>query len=360
MHRTEDDAAPTSFRQEPIRHQRSGGDQGRSKPRPPTSADVARLARVSRATVSFVLNDVPDSRVTEETRARVLAAAEELGYVPNAVASALAAGRSQLVLFPFHRLPYSQMLNLYYDRLAERLTELGYTVLFHKDRLGDGNEVARQWAALRPVAVVAERHQLTDHVVEILHKAGVSAIFPVSLQATDSETQATLEEVGAIAAEHLIAAGHQRLGVVVPRDPLLLPIGLARLEGASKVARAHEVMVERIDLALDEQEVFVLAQRWRRQEHPSGVFAYNDEYAMLLMRALLDSEMSIPGDVAIVGCDNLPLCNWLRPRLTSIWPQPDESSRVTADRIHDAITGRNSPPVSQSRVRSKLIIRESA
>jgi DNA-binding LacI/PurR family transcriptional regulator len=207
--------------------------------------------------------------------------------------------------------------------------------------------------------VIAEPHQLTDQVVEILHKAGVSAIVPVSMLGTDSEAQASLEEVGATAAEHLIAAGHQRLGVVVPRDPQLLPLALARLEGAGKVGRAHGVTVERIDLALDERDAFVLAQRWRRSPHPSGVFTYNDEYAMMLMRALLDSGIAIPGDIAIVGCDNLPLCNWLRPRLTSIWPQPDEAGRLMAARIHDIIMGQSPPPASQSRVQSKLIIRES-
>src|SRR5690348_9778570 len=111
-------------------HTRTGGtgDQQKSaKPRPPTGADVARRAGVSPATVSFVLNDVPDSRIPDETRARVLAAAQELGYVPNAGASALAAGRSQLVLLPLLNMPYSQTNSIYYDHLADRLGQLGYT-----------------------------------------------------------------------------------------------------------------------------------------------------------------------------------------------------------------------------------------
>ncbi|GHO64119.1 LacI family transcriptional regulator [Ktedonobacter sp. SOSP1-52] len=346
----EEDSAP----------RRSVSKLGHRKQRPPTSADVARLAGVSRATVSFVLNDAPDSRITEETRARVLAAAETLGYVPNAVASTLAAGRSQLVLIPFYHLPYSQIQSIAYDHIAERLTELGYTVLFHKDRLVHSKEAAKHWASLRPVAVIAEPHQLTDQAVEILHKAGISALVPENMIAPESDVQATLEEAGVTAAEHLIASGHQRLGVVVPRDPLLLPVGLARLEGACKIGQIHGVTVERIDLALDERDAFVLAQRWWRSSHPSGVFAYNDEYAMLLMRALQDLGMGIPGDIAVVGCDNLPLCNFLRPRLTSIWPQPEETGRVIADRIHDVIMGRNLSPASQSLQRLKLIIRESS
>ena len=334
------------------------GAPGPTNPRPPTSADVARLARVSRATVSLVLNDAPDSRVSEETRARVRAAAAELGYIPNAAASALRAGRSQLVLIPFNRLPYSQAQNTYYDHMAERLAELGYTVMFHKDRWGEGDEAARQWAALRPVAVLVEPQRLTEPAVELLRKAGVQAIVPLSMLAAASNMEAWLESVGVTAAEHLLAAGHQRLGVVVPRESSLAPLGLARLAGAERVTTAQGGTVERIDLALDAREAFVLAQRWRRSTHPSGVLAYNDEYALLLMRALLDSGLAIPGDVAIVGCDNLPIGEFVRPRLTSIWPVPDAAGRAMADRIHELITGQP-PAVERPGLKATIVIRES-
>src|SRR3954453_20407331 len=75
--------------------------------RPPTSADVARLANVSRATVSFVLDNVWDNRVSEETRERVLKATEELSYVPHAMARSLRAGQSNLVLMPFFDWPHN-------------------------------------------------------------------------------------------------------------------------------------------------------------------------------------------------------------------------------------------------------------
>ena len=66
--------------------------------RRPTSADVARLAAVSRATVSYVLNDTPHQSIPEATRRRVLDAAAELGYTPSAAARALRSGRSDIVL----------------------------------------------------------------------------------------------------------------------------------------------------------------------------------------------------------------------------------------------------------------------
>jgi DNA-binding LacI/PurR family transcriptional regulator len=327
------------------------------KLRPPTSTDVARLAQVSRATVSFVLNDVPDSRITAATRARVLAAAEELGYIPNASASALATGHNHLVLIPFFNLPsYGRVLNTYYDLLAGRLTELGYTVLFHRDRHNGGPEIVRRWAALRPAGLIVASHRLDAEALEVLHRAGARAILSVDL--TDPSSTG-VEDVGVAVAQHLINAGHQRLAMVVPREPELVPLGLARFKSFEQSAQAHGVSVERIDLSLDEKAAFVLAQRWRRNPHPTGVFGYNDEYAMMLMRALLDSGMAVPGDVAIVGCDNMPMCDFLRPRLTSISPPVDVLGRAVADVFHEMILGHPQRPAVKTPVQLQVTVRES-
>src|SRR3954447_18722682 len=75
----------------------SSGSKGR-RPRRPTGADVARQAGLSRATVSYVLNDTAHQPIPERTRQRVLAAAAELGYTPSAAARTLSSGRSDLVL----------------------------------------------------------------------------------------------------------------------------------------------------------------------------------------------------------------------------------------------------------------------
>src|SRR5580704_17558652 len=73
--------------------------------RAPTSADVARLAGVSRSTVSLVVNDVPTARIGQATRERVLAAVHELGYAPDVSARQLRAGTSRLVLMPLPQIP---------------------------------------------------------------------------------------------------------------------------------------------------------------------------------------------------------------------------------------------------------------
>lgn len=326
--------------------------------RPPTAADVARLAQVSRSTVSLAMNQVPDSRIPEETRKRVLVAAEQLGYVPHAAASALRGGRSRLVLIPFHNRPHAYVLNLFYDHLAGRLTELGYTVMFHRDRAASVLDRVRQWASLRPIGVIAEAYQLDDQAIDLLHRVGTRAVLTGSWVVTDREDPGWIGRAGVYAAEHLIAAGHRWLAAVVPREPDLSRMGLERLAGVELVAQRHEVPVERIDLELDARGASALAETWQRNPHPTGVFAYNDEYAMVLMRALLDAGLAIPGEVAVIGCDNLWFCDFLRPRLTSISMHPDIGGRALADRLHAMILGAPREPLDMGP--PTIIVRDSA
>ena len=113
-----------------------------------TSADVAAAAGVSRATVSYVLNGVHD-RISERTRERVFDAAERLGYVPNAVASALRAGRTEIVLLALPSWPLGPAVAEWVSAGVAALEELGYTPLVHFGHGGDTRELR---ARVRPRA----------------------------------------------------------------------------------------------------------------------------------------------------------------------------------------------------------------
>lgn len=95
----------------------------------PTSADVARLAGVSRATVSYVLNNNATVRISEPTRHRVREAAAHLGYVPHAAARSLRAGHSRLVLLPSGHIPAGPLHQRFFQELQAGLRRLDYTVV---------------------------------------------------------------------------------------------------------------------------------------------------------------------------------------------------------------------------------------
>ncbi|MFC9298907.1 LacI family DNA-binding transcriptional regulator [Streptomyces sp. NPDC057011] len=283
----------------------------------PTSADVARLAGVSRATVSYVLNNAEAVRISEPTRRKVREAAEELGYVPHAAARSLRAGHTRIVLLPTSHVPIGRLYSTFLNELERALRSLDYTVVQYGSLGLTGDEAARAWAELRPVAVISLGEiTLSAHNVATLKRAGARAVItmgPVGVPGAHALVM-NQEEVGVRAAAHLVGRGRRRIGVIVPEEEGLELFSAPRLAGARSVAGAE---VEALPMAYTEESAAALAARWRGLGL-DGAFAYNDEYAMLLMRAFQDEGLGIPEDVAVIGADDLLLGRLLRPRLSTV------------------------------------------
>ncbi|MGW7114380.1 LacI family DNA-binding transcriptional regulator [Streptomyces xanthophaeus] len=282
-----------------------------------TSADVARLAGVSRATVSYVLNNAEAVRISEPTRRKVREAAEELGYVPHAAARSLRAGHTRIVLLPTSHVPVGPLYSTFLNELQWGLRRLDYTVVQYGSLGLSGDEAARAWAELRPVAVISLGEiTLSAHNVATLKRAGARAVItmgPVSVPGAHALVM-DQQEVGARAAAHLVERGHRRIGVVVPQEEGMGLFSDPRLAGARSVEGA---LIEPVPMTYTEESAAALAARWRGLGL-DGVFAYNDEYAMLLMRALQDEGLRIPEDVAVIGADDLLIGRLLRPRLSTV------------------------------------------
>ncbi|MFD9791156.1 LacI family DNA-binding transcriptional regulator [Streptomyces sp. NPDC059070] len=286
----------------------------------PTSADVARLAGVSRATVSYVLNNTSAVRISEPTRVRVREAAEQLGYVPHAAARSLRAGHTRIVLLPSASQPLGPLYCRFFDELQWGLRRLDYTVVQYGSLGLGAEEAARAWAELRPVAVISLGEiELTPHGVELLKRSGARAVVTLGPRRVEGAHSLVMDqrEIGRCAVGHLLERGHRRIGVVVPSDPALHFFAGPRLAGAREAASGTAAVVEPLDMAYAEDSAAGLARRWRGLGL-DAVYAYNDEYAMLLMRALQDAGVEVPAEAAVVGADDLLLGSLLRPRLSTV------------------------------------------
>ncbi|WP_433567137.1 LacI family DNA-binding transcriptional regulator [Nocardia sp. CA-151230] len=330
----------------------------------PTSADVARLAGVSRATVSYVLNGRSDERVRPQTRDRVLAAVRELGYAPNATARTLRTGRSNTVLMPTIQLPGSPPLDTFIEQLAFALAEQDLCLLMHGGRRHTGLEAAQEWAALRPVAVIANPHQCPPESVEFLQRAGVRAVVLLGAQASEAGSAIALpvdhSAVARTAAEYLIDRGCRRLACLVPTGALAV-LGIPRLEAVSLVANPAGIPVERVDCDLTEQSITPTVNRWRTDpaSRPDGIYAYNDEHALLLIEALREAGLRTPDDIAVVGSGNFPMGRILRPRLTTTYVPAERHATAIATTIANALNGATGTTVPAPPP-PELIVRESA
>ncbi|MFV0133057.1 LacI family DNA-binding transcriptional regulator [Streptomyces sp. HMX87] len=291
-----------------------------TRPSAVTSADVARLAGVSRATVSFVLNDTQRSRVSAATRARVREAAEQLGYVPHAAARSLRAGRSNLVLIPASVSALGSLLSFWVDDLHSELERHGYTSVLHAGRYPDPVTAARAWAELRPVAVLALGGDgVGPRAADVLRRAGVRGILSFAARPSDGVHTLVFDHahIGALAVGHLVSRGRHRIGVVMPRERGLATFARPRLDGARSAVAGGAASVTPLEMAYTGASAAELA-RHLRTAGLDAVFAYNDEYATLLMHALRNEGVDVPGAVAVVGCDDLVPSALQQPPLTTV------------------------------------------
>lgn len=329
-------------------------------PAVPTSADVARLAGVSRATVSYVLNNTAAVRISEPTRRRVHDAAEELGYVPHAAARSLRAGHSRMVLMPSPNVPVGPLYSRFFNELQWALSRLDYTVVQYGGIGPRGDEAARAWAELRPVAVIVPGGGLGPRAVQILKRSGARAVVTLGPERVEGAHALLLDHhgVGYSAGAHLLAGGRRRIGVVVPQEPGLEFFSRPRLEGVRRAAEGTAATVTELPLRYREDAAAGLAARWRSLGL-DAVFAYNDEYAFLLMRALQDEGVGIPEETALVGADDLMLGRLLRPRLSTVHIELP-SGRDLAELVDRAVRDPGGVPEVHKVLGARIVHRDSS
>jgi DNA-binding LacI/PurR family transcriptional regulator len=325
----------------------------------PTSADVARLAGVSRATVSYVLNNTSAVRISEPTRRRVHEAAKELGYVPHAAARSLRAGHSRMVLMPAPTVPVGLLYSQFMAELQWALSRLDYTVVQHGSVGLHGDEAARAWAELRPVAVLVPGAGLGPQGVAVLKRSGARAVLTLGPERVEGAHALLLDHVsvGHQAGTHLHARGRRRIGVVVPEEPGLEAFSRPRLEGVRRALLDTDATVTELPLAYSEESAAKVAAGWRGLGL-DAVFAYNDEYAMLLMRALQDEGVRIPEDAAVIGADDLMIGRLLRPRLSTVHIQLP-SGRDLAELVDNAVRDPGALPGTHELLGASVVHRDS-
>jgi DNA-binding LacI/PurR family transcriptional regulator len=312
-----------------------------------TGQDVADRAGVSRATVSYVLNDASGQPISAETRARVLAAAAELGYTPHAAARQLRTGVSDLVLLAHPPWPNSHALSLCISAFVQRLGGLGYTALVDP-ATQEVDRLAHTLARLQPVALVASGDLLTEALVARSRSAGTRAVLgfgdrPLGLVPTVVFDQAAVTRV---AMAHLAHRGHRSVVAVMPSDPAFEWFRAGRQAGAQQAADEHGMALTVVESTLDHDRIGeVVVGALAGPAHPDAVLAYNDDYALLALRSLVDSGVRVPDDVAVIGCDNLPVSELFTPRLTTVDVDMNVLGTLIADRLHETLCTGEGPDV---------------
>jgi LacI family repressor for deo operon, udp, cdd, tsx, nupC, and nupG len=328
--------------------------------------DVARLAGVSTATVSRTLAE--PEKVTEETRRKVQAAIRRSGYVRNALARSFRMQSTQtiLVLVP-------DIGNPFYSLIIQGLEEVAQQ---HRYRLllGDTqNNVEREIEYLQSVmqrqvdGVISLGHTLPPvPKVNTVDKSKKSKAIPL-VMACEYLHDASVSSVcidniaaAALAMQHLLDLGHRRIGFI--NGPAPTPLSKDRLRGyrdALKNAGLEydKSLVMRGDFSLSSGEL-ATQSLLDADSKITAIFAANDAMAIGAIKVLRARGLQVPGDISVIGFDDIEFAQYVEPALTTIHQPRREIGRATMAKMIAQLQ-QDSEPASQIVLEHELVIRQS-
>ena len=309
--------------------------------KPATLSDVAMLAGVSQSAVSRTFT--PGASVAPATRERVLQAAAQLGYRPNAIARTLTTRRSRII-----GVVVSYLQNQFYpvviEKLSQALQRHGYHVLLF---VSDGHETgATVDDKLMDVmqyqvdALVLASVTLSSAIAQGCRAAGVPVVLfnrtaPIDgVHCVSSDNYAG----GRLAAQTLLESGCQRIAYIAGLEDASTQ--LEREQGFSQ--QMQEAGIEIFARAQGRYSYEAACEAARelcsKDLRPDGIFAANDHMAMAVMDTLRSElGLKVPQDVAVVGFDNVPQSAWPAYGLTTIEQDAEGMVNATVNVLLQAI-----------------------
>ncbi|WP_219417644.1 LacI family DNA-binding transcriptional regulator [Pseudonocardia nigra] len=340
------------------RQQRAGRAE-----RPPTGSDVAREAGVSPSTVSRALNG--SGYAAPEVRARVLAAAARIGYVPDANARTLRnrSSRSIGVLI-------SDLRNPFYADLAAGIEQVlraagHHMILVNDDGRADEELLAVQtFVAMRVPGVIVT--PVSARAIRSLHQHGVQVVQAdrrVSTRYGDAVLGA--DETGAeLVTAHLLGLGHRRIALLI--DETKWTTGAGRLAGFRAAHAAAGVPVDEELVAFTSFDAEAASGTLGRllDDHPdvTAVFAANNVLAQGALQEIQRRGIDVPGQLSLAAYDDVPWMSMVRPALTTVSQHTvgfgRRCAQVLLGRLATATEGGAARP-SVTTIEPELLIRDS-
>ena len=284
-----------------------------------TSSEVARRAGVSQSAVSRTFT--PGASISPKTREKVMAAAQELGYRPNAIARSLITNRSRIIAVVM-----AYLENLFYPDVLEELGRLlvkeNYRLLLftgHMDR--DSDPVFDQLMQYRVDGIILASTTLSSHLSEECATAGIPVVLFNRTTERDAVSSVTTRnrEGGRRIGEFLLAGGHKRFGYISGVE--------SSSTNRDRFAGYAEALAEagHTDIAVgignyDRAEAETAARALlSRPDRPDALFVANDHMAVAVMDvARYELGLSIPEDLSIVGYDDVGPARWTSYGITTM------------------------------------------
>ena len=329
--------------------------------------DIGDMAGVSRSTVSRVLND--DPKVSDSVRARVRKVLNETKFHPNAAARSLATSRSGIIGLVFPRVftmmftdPWASVLIKGCLEGSERADlSLVHMLLSTDDETAVDRFFERSVMGRHLDGVVLASHVFGDKLVERLQGSD----FPYMLVGRDEHRSANFVDIdnrqaARVATQHLIDHGYR--SILHLSGPPDLVTALDRHEGFFDAIRDSGIDPDsvRVECGYFEQvTAYDLTLRiFQQADRPDAIFAADDAMAIGAIQAARELGLDVPGDVAIIGFDDIDMNRMFRPELTTIRQPSDGMGRAAVGLLANLITHPSATPVQQW-LNAELIVRGS-
>ncbi len=329
-----------------------------------TLDDIAKLAGVSRSTVSRVVNDHPN--VSDSARKRVLQIIQNTGYHPNAAARALASHRSRMIGLVLPRSVNSFFSDPYFPRLTQGIAQASnqydYTLaLFMIATTEDEEHIYPQLSRKGLLdGILVQSGEFGDQLISRLMNSNLPVLVAGRPFHSTNTSYIDIDNIAAAheAVSHLIRQGRTRIGTIT--GPLNSTVGIDRKEGYLRalIESGLEIDLNLIDSGDFSETGGYDAMQRLLPAKPDAIFGASDIMAVGAMRAVLEAGLSIPEDIAFVGFDDLPLATSPRPQLTTIHQPVYQFGFKAVEILIDLIENGIYPP-RRIIMDTELVIRDS-
>ena len=329
-----------------------------------TLEEIGKLAGVSRATVSRVVNGY--RHIRPEVRERVEKVIAETGYQPNLIARSLASDRTNIIGLVIPNQATAVFTDPYFPRLIQGITQAASQnnltlalFLFHSPEEEDITiDSIVNTSLVDGIIITADRK--VDPIAQVLLKRrmpfvqlGRPEIRPKTIYFVDVDNVA-----GAfMATEHLISLGYQRIAVVASDQNTA---GDDRLNGYYAALKDHQIPIDDRLVAFGDFTAMGAAQAMNQllPFHPDAVFVSSDTMALGAVGAIRDAGLRVPDDVAVIGYDDLPPAVHNVPPLTTIRQPIYETGQLAVKMLMDVLDKKLTKP-THIILPNQLVIRHS-
>ncbi len=330
-----------------------------------TIRDVAERASVSISTASRILSNSPSEKYSESTQAKVLRASLELGYRPNFAARALVSGKTNIVAAVFPRIydtPFTALASLQIlSGIEAYCSANGYNLLLSSPHVIDGSvdpHFVNLLAGGYLDGIIIDGHFRIDPVMEVLQRFNLPIVM-LGYHPHPHYLRSDNFLGGSLLMQYILELGHRQIGIIgLPEG--ISPAADLRLQGMRAQMGQHGLDFDALPRVngtfSSETGAAAAAQLVQAHADLTALIALNDRMAMGAIHQLQEMGRRVPGEISVVGYDDLPQAHESNPPLTTINQHLPDWGRLAMTILLELLDGRDPEPVV---LQPRLVVRKS-